>query len=188
MARLLAEAPTAGLGLPISAGGATLSARDLGPVTSVAPFRGREGEVAARLGVALPPPNGTASWGEGRVLWTGPGRWLLVGVPAPGGLEGLAAVVDQTDASACVLLDGPGARDVLARLVPVDLRDRSLPVGATARTVLNHMTVTLSRVGGAAWEVMALRSMAGTLVEEVERAMRGVVAREAPAPARGSGA
>lgn len=176
MARLLAEAPTAGHGLPLSMGGATLTARALGPVTSVAPFRDRDAEVAARLGVELPPPNGMVQWGEGRILWTGPGRWLLVGALAPGGLEILAAMVDQTDASACVLLEGPGARDALARLVPLDLRDRACPVGGTARTVLNHMTATLSRLGEDAWEVMAMRSMAGTLVEEIAHAMRRVAA------------
>ncbi len=182
MARLLAEAPVAGLHLPLSLGGATLSARGPGPVTSVAPFRGRQAEAEARLGVALPAPNRVASWGEGRAIWTGPGRWLLVGAPAPEGLGGLAAVVDQTDASVCVVLDGPAAREVLARLVPADLRDRVFPVGATARTLLNHMTVTLSRLSDEAWEVMAMRSMAGTLVEELAHAMGGVAARAAAGP------
>ncbi len=177
MARLLAEAPVAGLGLPLSLGGVTLSARGPGPVTSVAPFRGREAEVAARLGIALPPPNRVSPWGTGRVIWTGPGRWLLAGAPAPEGLGGLAAVVDQTDASACVVLEGPAARDALARVVPADLRDRAFPVDATARTMLNHMTVTLSRLSDEAWEVMTMRSMAGTLVEELAHAMRGVAAR-----------
>lgn len=179
MARLLAEAPVAGLGLPLVVAGATLSARGPGPVTSVAPFRGRQAAVEGRLGAALPAPNRVAPWGEGRAVWTGPGRWLLVGAPAPEELDGLAAVVDQTDASACVVLEGPAARDVLARLVPADLRDRAFPVGATARTLLNHMTVTLSRISDEAWEVMAMRSMAGTLVEELSHAMQGVAARAA---------
>ncbi len=185
MARLLAETPFAGLKLPVSLGGVTLSARGPGAVTSVAPFRGRQAEVEARLGVALPAPNGVAPWGGARAIWTGPGRWLLVGAPAPEGLDGLAAVADQTDASACLGLEGPAAREVLARLVPADLRDRAFPVGAAARTLLNHMTVTLSRVADDAWEVMAMRSMAGTLVEELAHAMGGVAARAAVDPSPG---
>ena len=61
--------------------------------------------------------------------------------------------------------------------MPADLRDRAYPVGATARTLLSHMTVTLSRLSGEAWELMALPSMAGTLVGELAHAMGGVAAR-----------
>ena len=178
MARLFADDPLAGLGLPLTSGGAILRGHQPGPITSIAPFRAREADVASALGVALPAPNGTARWGEGRILWTGLGRWLLIGAPAPEGLGSLAAVVDQSDASVCVVLEGPAARSVLARLVPADLRDGAFPVGATARTLLNHMTVTLTRLGPEAWEVMAMRSMSGTLVHEIQEAMRGVAARE----------
>jgi len=86
-------------------------------------------------------------------------------------------VVDQGDGIAAVRLEGGGARDVLARLVPLDLRDGSFPEGATARTLLNHMAVTLTRVGAEAWEILAMRSMAATLVRELAEAMRHVAAR-----------
>ena len=99
----------------------------------------------------------------------------------PPGLDGLAAVVDLSDAQVCVLVEGPAARDVLARLVPLDLRDVAFPEGATARSLVNHMTATLTRVAPDAWEVMAMRSMAGTLVHELACAMRGVAARGAMA-------
>jgi sarcosine oxidase subunit gamma len=59
------------------------------------------------------------------------------------------------------------------------LGDRAFPEGATARTLLSHITVTLTRVGARAYEVMAMRSMAATLVREVAAAMRHVAARDA---------
>ena len=176
MARLLARTPAEGLGLPLAVGRARLSEVELGPVTSIAPFAGRAAEVAARLGAPLPPPGRAVAVQGGRLLWTGPGRALLIGGPAPD-LSGLAAVVEQGDGIAAVMLEGDGARDVLARLVPLDLRDREFPEGATARTLLGHMTVTLTRAEPEAWEILAMRSMAATLVRELAEAMRHVAAR-----------
>lgn len=178
LARLLARRPCEGLGLPLAVGGARLVEVEPGPVTSIAPFRGREAAVARSLGGAvLPPPGRVERMGDARLLWTGPGRALLVGRPAPEGLSAVAAVVEQGDGIACVVLEGPAARDVLARLVPLDLRDGAFPEGSTARTLLNHMAVTLTRLGGDAWEVMAMRSMAATLVRELAEAMEHVAAR-----------
>ena len=178
MARLLERTACDGLGLPLALGGVTLSEVVPGPVTSIAPFRGQEGAVAEILGAALPAA-GRVQWlGTARLHRVGPGRALLVAGAAPDGLSSMAAVVDQGDGIAAVLLEGPKARDVLARLVPLDLRDVTFPEGATARTLLNHMAVTLTRLGPAAYEVMAMRSMAKTLVQELAEAMRHVAARE----------
>ncbi|WP_371416219.1 sarcosine oxidase subunit gamma [Rubellimicrobium sp. CFH 75288] len=178
MARLIATSPFEGLDLPLEGGGATLRAAGPGPVWSIAPFRGREAAVARDLGgVALPEPGRSVAWGEGRLLWSGPGRALLVGADPPAGLSAHAALVAQGDGIACAVLEGPGARAVLARLVPLDLREGVFGVGATARTLLVHMPVQITRIASAAWEIMAMRSMAGTLVEEVRRAMRHVGAR-----------
>ena len=178
MARLIAVTPLQGLGLPMVVGGARLSEVDLGPVTSLAPFRGKEAAVARALGgAALPHPGRVERAGEGRLVWVGPGRCLLIGRAAPEGLRVIAAVVEQGDGIAAAVLQGPAARDVLARLVPIDLRDAAFPEGATARTMLVHMSVTLSRVGAEAYEILAFRSMGATLVREVAEAMHHVAAR-----------
>jgi sarcosine oxidase subunit gamma len=176
VARLLERTPADGLGLPLAVGGTQLSEVELGTVTSIAPFAERAEEVAARLGGSLPTPGQVVAVDGGRLLWAGPGRALLVGPEVPD-LRGLAAVVDQGDGIAAVRLDGEGARDVLARLVPLDLREGAFPDGATARTLLGHMTVTLTRVGADSYEVMGMRSMAATLVRELVEAMRHVAAR-----------
>jgi sarcosine oxidase subunit gamma len=177
VARLLERTACDGLGLPLSIGGATLSEVVLGPVTSIAPFRGQEVAVAEALGAALPAPGRMERAGEARLHWVGPGRALLVGREAPSGLSEVASVVEQGDGIGAARLEGWAARDVLARLVPLDLRDVAFPEGATARTMLNHMTVTLTRVGPMAYEVMTMRSMARTLVSELTEAMHHVEAR-----------
>ena len=97
----------------------------------------------------------------------------------PEGLDGLAAVTDQSDAWIVVRLEGAGAEDVLARLVPIDLRGRAFPQDSAARTLLGHMSVGIVRVPGG-FEIRAFRSMAGTLAHELGRAMRAVAARGAP--------
>ncbi|WP_321170030.1 sarcosine oxidase subunit gamma [Sedimentitalea xiamensis] len=96
--------------------------------------------------------------------------------PAPG-LSGHAVLVDQSDAWAVVRLQGPQATDVLARLVPVDLRPRHFKRGHTVRTDLMRMNVSITRVADAAFLIMAFRSMAATLVHDLKTAMEGVAAR-----------
>lgn len=171
MARLLALSPVAGLGLPLRHGEAVLTAAEVGPAWSVAPFRDGRAAVEAVVG-PLPAPGrvvGTAP----RVMWWGEGRWLVIGaVDWPEGLP--AAVVPQGDGIAAVRLDGAAAADVLARLVPVDVA--RMEAGEGVRTLLNHMTITLIR-DEAGWEIHAMRSMAGTLVHELAEAMRMVAAR-----------
>lgn len=180
MVDLIAVTPCAGL-LPLSIGGVEMSEVALGPVTSLAPFRGREQAVSqalqAAFGLGFAGPNESLSQGDVRVVWAGIGRALLIGAPVPETLAGLAAVVDQSDSMAVVRVAGAQVEAVLARLVPVDLRLRAFAEGATARTMLGHMTVTLTRIAPEVIEVMAMRSMAATLVHELAEAARGVAAR-----------
>jgi sarcosine oxidase subunit gamma len=184
VARLIALSPCAGL-LPVAIGGVTLTEADPGPVTSLAPFAGQEGAVDAVLrgafGFGFPAPNTMAAGGGARVLWAGRGRALLCGAAPDPALAGLAALVDLSDAFAWVSVAGPAAGAVLARLVPIDLRQGAFPDGATARTLVNHMTAQVTRTGPDAFELAVMRSMARTLVHELSAAARGVAARGAAA-------
>lgn len=180
MARLVALSPCAGL-LPLTAGSVTLTEVDPGPVWSVAPFAGKSAEVGkvleSALGLPFPAP-GTSHFGKGaRTLWTGRGRALVIGADLPAGLGALAAVTDQTDAAAVVLMEGAGTEAVLARLVPVDLRPAAFGPGRTARTLVGHMQAQVTRDPAGGIEIMVMRSMAGTLVHDLSRAMAAVAAR-----------
>ena len=88
-----------------------------------------------------------------------------------------AAVTDQSDAWAVVALEGDAAEAVLARLVPVDLRVAVFAVGHVAKTMLAHLSVTITRTGQATFEIMVMRSMAKTLVHDLEVAARGLSLR-----------
>lgn len=167
--------------LPKQVGGMRLQEVEIDHITSIAPFRGQEAAVNEALmvthKVSFPKPNrSTGRIGE-RLIWSGRGQAFLVGPALSADLDGLAAVTDQSDAWAVVRLEGARVAEVLARLVPVDLRAQSFRQGHTARTLLGHMSVSITRVGDGAFEIMAFRSMAKTLVHEITTAMESLAAR-----------
>tara|TARA_R110002020_G_scaffold157241_2_gene339806 strand:- start:4128 stop:4667 length:540 start_codon:yes stop_codon:yes gene_type:complete len=175
---LTAKTPCDGL-LPVSHGPFTLTEIVPKALTSIAPFKGQAGAVSDTLqsahGITLPSIGGATGNGSVQAIWFGQGQYLLTG-PAPDGLDGIAAVTDQTDAWATVRLDGHEAAEVLARLVPVDMRPAMFPDGTSVRTLLGHMTVSITREGEG-YRIMAFRSMAVTLVHEIAGAMEAVAQR-----------
>lgn len=178
MAKLIAESPCAGL-LPQTVGGFEITEYVPRLAFSVAPFKGKQALVSkalkSALGLSLPTPNKSAEVGDIRALWIGLDQWLVMGADVPE-LDG-AAVTDQSDAWAFVRISGKGVEDVLARLVPVDLRRGQFRNGQTARTMIAHMTGSVTRIGAHEFEIMVMRSMAATLVHDVVQAAEGYVAR-----------
>lgn len=144
-------------------------------ITCVAPYDGQEETLGKRLGFAFPGPNEVIVKDGASAIWVGPSQALVLGATvSPDG----AAVADQLSGWTVLELSGDNARDVLARLAPIDLCEGALPEGATSRTVIGQMTGSMTRTGVDIYEVMVFRSMAGTAVHELERAMKGVAARK----------
>lgn len=171
-------AKTALEGQSLTVGTSTLAEADVGRITSVAVFPGGAKAVAKglkTLGLTMPEPNSLVERKGARLVWTGREQAFLMGVDCPE-LEG-AAVTDQTDGWTVLTLTGAGAVDVLARLVPMDLRLPAFPVGRAVRTQLNHMNVVILRLGQHAFEIMGFRSMARTAWHELEAAMQMLAAR-----------
>ena len=160
--------------------GVTLAEVEAGPITSIAVYPG-QGKAVAKglkaLGLAMPEPNSFAEKKGARIVWTGRDQAFLMGVAAPA-LEG-AALTDQSDGWATLALSGAGGDEVLARLVPMDLRLAAFPVGRVARSQVNHMNAVILRVGEDRVEIMVFRSMARTAWHELEAAMQMVTARHA---------
>ena len=165
-------------GRTVTLGTVTLAEVEVGPITSIAVFPGGAKAVARGLkvlGLAMPEPNSFAGKKGARIVWTGREQAFLTGADCPV-LEG-AAVTDQSDGWAVLGVSGVGAVDVLARLVPLDLRLGAFPVGSAVRSGLNHMNAVILRVGDYAFEVMVFRSMARTAWHELETTMSMVAAR-----------
>ncbi len=172
MVKLIAKPATDGL-LPLEIGEAILEDAQPEAITWVAPLNRKKSAVSRALG-GFPGPGEVVEVKAGRALSVGPGQAMILGAPVT--CDG-AAVVDQSDAWTVVALDGAASRDVLARLSPLDLRDSALPEGRTARTLIGHMTGSLTRVGAFRYEIMVFRSMTQTLIQEITRAITHVEAR-----------
>ena len=86
-------------------------------------------------------------------------------------------MTDQSDAWTCMTLEGKGAQDVLARLVPVDVRGHTFKTGHTVRSLVQHMNASITRTGDDSFLVMVFRSMAKTLQHDLETAMESIAAR-----------
>lgn len=180
MAELSAVSACAGL-LPLAIGNTAATEEDLGAMTSLMPFRGQgealSGALEAAHGAGLPQPGGSTGKVGSRVLWFGQNHYLLLGPEPDPALSAHAALADQSDAWAAVRLEGGGAEDVLARLVPVDFRASVFKPGATVRSELMHMMASITRTGPESFLILVFRSMAGTLVHDLKTAMEGVAAR-----------
>jgi heterotetrameric sarcosine oxidase gamma subunit len=167
-------------GLSVTIGTVGLAEVDVGPITSIAVLPGGAKAIARGLravGLAMPEPNSFTEKKGARIVWTGRDQAFLLSADCPP-LEG-AAVTDQSDGWAVLSVSGAGLVDVLARLVPTDLRRTAFPVGGAIRTQLGHMNVVLLRTGDHAVEIMVFRSMARTAWHELETAMQMVAARGA---------
>lgn len=178
MAELIAKTPCDGV-LPLSAGTVTASEEDLGVLTSLASFKGADLSAALKdaHGMAAPAPNRATGKSGSRAIWFGREQVLLAGPSPDAALAQHAALTDQSDAWAIIRVDGDAARDVLARLVPVDLRPAHFKRGHTARTLIMHMNGSVTRVGENTYILMVFRSMAATLVHDLKSAMEAVAAR-----------
>jgi len=178
MASLIAKSPCADL-LPLAAGTTMLTEILPEAITSIAPARGKAKAVSdalkAELGVAFPAPNRATGKEGARLIWTGGDQAFFIG-PRPKAIAG-AAITDQSDAWAVMRLEGADAEAVLARLVPVDLGAAAFKRGHTARTMLFHMSCSITRTGVNAFDILVFRSMAATGVHEVYRAMKSVAAQ-----------
>lgn len=181
MANLTATAPARGT--DITHGAARLQELPMGTIWAVMPFRGKTGAVSSALeeafGLSWPGPGAFTETGDTRLAWSGRAQAMLMGPTPPGGLSDIAGLSDQSDAWTHLALSGAASTQVLSRLVPVDLSLAACPVGTSLRTSLGHMSAMVLRTGSDRFELLAFCSMAGTMVHELDRAMRMVAARAA---------
>jgi sarcosine oxidase subunit gamma len=170
--------------LPIAVNGTALSEVDLGPLTLLSPWRDRERGMGDALKAAHGvtwPDVGRATGGRAvdrqnnRAIWFGLGQVLLAGPTPQADLADHGAMVDQSDAWTCLQLDGDNSADVLARLVPVDMRATVFKRGHTARTELGHVQVSVTRLSNTAFLILGPRSMAGSLVHDLRCAIKDVM-------------
>jgi sarcosine oxidase, subunit gamma len=111
--------------------------------------------------------------------WAGPGQWFIVG-DAPmtrddmqvmsSRLASQAFLVDQSHGRVRIGLKGPRIADVLAKGTGVDLD--GVAVGASAMTLIGHISVHLTRLAADSIELMVLRGFAESLWDDLVRMSR----------------
>ena len=180
MAELILKTPLDSMA-DVTIGAVTLAEIDLGVLTSIAPYQGQAKAAAAALkaahGMAWPAPLRATGKDGARAIWFGRDMILLAGPAADAGLSDHAALTDQSDAWTAVQVSGAGVEDVLARMVPGDVSAAAFKRGHTARTQVQHMNGSLTRIGADSFVILVFRSMAGTLRHDLERAMASVATR-----------
>lgn len=179
MADLTARSP-AGLA-PFTLGTVALREAEMGPITALMPYRGKEAALSNALeahhGLRFPAPNRMTKGDGCRIAWSGLDQAFLFGTRPHADLAQHGAVVDQSDAWTHLSLDGADVEDVMARLVPVDLSIGSFPVGTAIRSSIGHMSALILRRAPDGMDMLVFRSMAGTALHDLDRAMRAVAAR-----------
>lgn len=115
-----------------------------------------------RLAAALGGPVPGVRQAAGGVLWMAPDELLVMGGDAAAlaaALAGLhATVADVSDLRAVLALRGAAARDVLAKLCPVDFG--AFPPGTLRRTRAAQVAALVWHVEPDDWRLLTLRSVA----------------------------
>ncbi len=136
---------------------------------------------SAVLGGALPESAlCSAMTGNHRVFRIAPDQfWVLGGgdptlearlraaIPADAG-----CVTSLEGARTHLFVEGPRARDLLGRLVPIDLHPTVFPVGGFAQTGIHHVAGLLLRASESRYEYFALRTFAAFTWEVLVDAAR----------------
>ena len=177
--KLVEKSPFEGL-LPISVGSLTVSEEVCNFITSIAIINGNLNQLSSALkkahGMALPGANRMTGRQGARCVWVGQ-QYLLLGPKPDQSLFNLARLTDVSDGYAVARCVGPDIEKVLARLTPIDVSSGVFKRGQTARTLIHHLTGSLSRISDKTFQIIVARSMALTLVHDMERVLQSVVAR-----------
>ncbi|MEM8729430.1 MAG: sarcosine oxidase subunit gamma family protein [Pseudomonadota bacterium] len=125
---------------------------------------------AARLGVAMPDPLQAVWSGPTGLLWMSPDECLALCPPEDldGHVAALTAtlagqhamVLDVSDMRARFAVSGPHARDVLAKVFPLDLSEQGFGPGHVRRSKLGQVPAALWLNTAGVFEILCFRSVA----------------------------
>lgn len=178
----LQAAPILG-GVSVETSGCRLTERaDLALVSLAVPNRGLTKLTKALksgFGLPMPKPTRSAEKDGFRLVQTAPDQMLLIfsdASPDPepaiqAKLSGTAYTTNQTDAWVRLDLSGQNAVRALERLCPLDLHDSVFPVGAAARTVMEHMGAILVRTAPDSFLLLSASSSGASFMHALETSL-----------------
>jgi heterotetrameric sarcosine oxidase gamma subunit len=140
---------------------------------------GLDGDFESKLSAAvgtLPEKVARAQVNGGHTIFRiGPAQFWIVGPETDdvaAKLQGQCAVTPLTSSRVRIALDGAPARDVLAKLMPVDWDASVFTPGSVALTGLHHTPVTVYCTGENAFDIYVMRTFALDVWEAVTDAAR----------------
>lgn len=133
--------------------------------------------VREKYGIARPKEPVIARGSRLSFLWAGHCTWIaMADERETAGLESilradlgsLASISDQADSRLLLEVSGRNAREMLAKLVPVDLHPRAFRPDDTAMTLFGHIAGQITRIDAAAtYELMVFRGFAESFLHDV---------------------
>ena len=81
---------------------------------------------------------------------------------------------DQSDVWVVLSLSGSSVRLALERICPIDLHNAAFPLGASARTVMEHMGALIIRDGDDSFLLMSASSSADSFLHAIETSIHNV--------------
>jgi sarcosine oxidase subunit gamma len=90
-------------------------------------------------------------------------------------MQGVAGLIDLSDARFGVRVAGPHAAEGLALLLPIDLHPSRFGPGQCANTLMAHLSVLVLRHGPADYELQCGRSFAGSFLRAIGGAIGGAM-------------
>ncbi len=138
------------------------------PGFSLLQLAGSETMIAKSTGT-LPERVGVAASQKGRTVFRiGPAQFWAIG---PEGddlarkLEGKCAVTSLTSSRTRILLEGPPARNVLAKGIAIDWHESVFTPGCLALTGVHHMPLVVHCTGANSFHLYAMRTFAASVYE-----------------------
>ena len=122
-----------------------------------------------RLAMDIPLAANTATSGAHglKVLWFGPGRWLIHAPSHQWHLDDVpgCAVTDLSDSRRIFTISGERASERLATACPLDLEDSSTPPGFCALTQFDSFSVLLYRNDRSSYDLYVDRSYSEDMLQ-----------------------
>ena len=180
MLNLTAKSACDGL-LPLTIGSVSVAEMSLPAITALGCLTDQKKALSSALqthhGLVLPATQRSTGKASARCLWYG-AQYLLIGPKPHPALAKTAVLVDQSDCFAAITLKGMHSREILARLVPINVSPAVFKQGHSARSLLQHIHISITRVSKDGFLILAPRSMAGTLIKDLNSAMQTVAVRQ----------
>ncbi len=159
---------------------------DLATVSVATPLGGKrtlESALKENLSINFPAATQTTHSGDYRAIRMTSDHILLVFTRATpdaeshiqGKLNGAGYSTDQTDTLAIIEISGPDVLAAMERLCPLDLHPEAFCVGASGRTVMEHMGATIIKTADQTYHLITASSSAGSFMHAVEASFQYTV-------------